>query len=519
MNRLAPFALGLILVAQASAQETLALVPPPRLVLHLSVDQLRPDYLERWEPEFSGGLAWLLREGVFYVRGQQDHAVTETAPGHASQLSGRWPYSTEVVTNDRGVPDPLSPLIGSNSTGASPRRFKGTTLHDWMRAADPDVRVLSVSRKDRGAILPIGRAAVPVYWYSGGKFTTSRWYGDSLPTWLQQWNASDPIASIKGTAWLPLRPLDSYPEADNRPYEAGGTGVTFPHLIPDDWTMAAAEVANTPVMDSLILAVAWEGVRALKLGTRRGTDLLAISLSTTDAIGHRYGPGSLELHDQILRLDRHLGWFLDSLAKVVPLDQIVVSLTSDHGGHDYPEGTTDGGRIRLTDEARAINRWGVERWAVDLDADEQSGLLLAETDLLRVRGVNVDSIAAAIADRVSKRPGVRRVYTPQSLHHFADLDAMRWRRQLPPSQGWLVAVSLEPGWMWASNKNYTTHGTTNELDVLVPVIIRAPGFQPARVTRPIGVVDIGPTIAALLGISPTEPLDGRLLAEFLRPVR
>lgn len=505
--------------ALACAQGVPAAPTTVRLVLHLSVDQLRPDYLQRWQGEFTGGLAWLLREGVFYVRGEQDHAITETAPGHASMLSGRWPYRTGILTNERGVPDPLSPLIGSTAGGASPRRFIGTTLHDWMRVTDPELRVLSISRKDRGAILPIGRAAVPVYWWAQGMFTTSRWYGDSLPSWLQAWNARNPISRIKGTSWVTLRPLASYPERDDRAFEAGGTGFTFPHEIPADSNRASSEVLNTPVIDSLTLDAAWHGVKALGLGRRARPDLVAISLSATDAVGHRYGPGSLELHDQILQLDRHLGWFLDSLATIVPRDRLVVSLTSDHGVQEFPEAGGPGGRISLTDEARTLERWAAERWKIDLDASEQSGLVVAEMQLLRTRGIDVDSIADAMATRVRAMPGVKRVYTRRSLPQVADLDAMRWRRQVTLDDGWLIAVSLEPGWIWASSKNYTTHGSTTELDVRVPVIIRVPGVASRRIERPVGVVDIGPTLAEVLGISPTEPLDGRPLAEFLRPPR
>jgi len=157
---------------------TLALIPairlpaqgpaanPPRLVVAIAIDQFRPDYLERWRSQFTGGFAFLLRQGVFYPRGEQDHAITETAPGHSTMMSGRSPASTGIVTNDLGVTDSASPVLFSSAMGASPRRFKGTTLLDWMFARDPNTKSLSVSRKDRGAILPIGRSKGPVFWWS-----------------------------------------------------------------------------------------------------------------------------------------------------------------------------------------------------------------------------------------------------------------------------------------------------------------------------------------------------------------
>jgi predicted AlkP superfamily pyrophosphatase or phosphodiesterase len=134
---------------------------PPRLVLAIAIDQFRPDYIDRWRSQFGGGLAFLLREGVFFPHAEQDHAITETAPGHSTMLSGRSPASTGIVTNDLGVTDATSPLLGSSATGASPRRFMGTTLLDWMFARDPNTKSMSVSLKDRDAILTIGRAKVP----------------------------------------------------------------------------------------------------------------------------------------------------------------------------------------------------------------------------------------------------------------------------------------------------------------------------------------------------------------------
>ena len=267
--------------------------------------------------------------------------------------------------------------VGGGS-GASPHRFRGTTLYDWMRAADPDVPALSVSRKDRGAILPAGAARIPVYWYASGRFTTSRYYADSLPTWLQAWNARDPAAQLAGTSWTPLAGV-RYPERDDRPFETGGRDVTFPHPIPADHDRAASALPGFPVMDSLTLDVAWAGTKALGLGQRGPghPDLLMISLSTTDAVGHRWGPGSLEMHDQVLRLDRYLGAFFDSLATVVPPDEMIVTLTADHGVQEYPEAGT-GSRISIDGDVRALERWAATRFAIDLDAEEEAGLLMAD---------------------------------------------------------------------------------------------------------------------------------------------
>jgi predicted AlkP superfamily pyrophosphatase or phosphodiesterase len=518
--RVSPLLLLAAFAVPLAAQRPAA--PPVRLVLHLGIDQLRPDYLQRWEDELPGGLGRLVREGVVFFAGEQDHAMTETAPGHATMLTGRTPAHVGIVSNDLGVPDRLYPLVSGTGGGASPARVRGTTLYDWLRAADPDVRALSISRKDRGAILPIGRAKVPVFWWAKGVFTTSRWYGDSLPTWLQAWNARDPIEQLRGTAWTLLRDSSSYPEPDDRPFEYAGNDRTFPHLLPDDWTMAGGVIEYRSQMDSLTLDAAWHGVRALGLGTRDGTDLLAISLSTLDAVGHRWGPGSREVHDHVLRLDQWLGQFLDSLATQVPLNQVVITLTSDHGVQEYPEAGA-GGRQSLSRFARELNAGVRARWGVEVGAVAEGGLLFGDRAALQARGVDVDSLSSALAAAIDTMPGIARVHTPRTLAAAPreDPSAGLWRRSLPADFQWLVAAELEDGWMWNTGRSSTSHSTTALQNRRVPILFRVPGLAPARPSRVIRTVDIAPTLAALLGILPTESLDGVPLPEVLgsRPMR
>src|SRR5437867_4133112 len=310
----------------------------PKLVVVITVDQLRPDYLNRWKAQLTGGLGQLMTEGAVFTDGYQDHAVTETAPGHSAILSGLWPAHTGIIRNLESVQDSLAPLLGTTGPGASPRRFRGTTLFDWLKASDPTARALSVSRKDRGAILPIGQSKQQVFWFQSGLFTTSRYYADTLPSWVQGFNARRLPFKAANTTWTLLLPDSAYKEPDNEAWENGGTNTVFPHRLPADSVLAAAAVPGVPAMDSLTLLFALEGFEALRLG-RKGTDLLAVSLSTTDAIGHASGPDSREIHDQVLRLDRYLGWFLKRVTDRVGRDNVVVVLTADHGVTSYPERT------------------------------------------------------------------------------------------------------------------------------------------------------------------------------------
>jgi hypothetical protein len=484
------------------------LYPPVSLVVLVSVDQLRADYLARYDKQLTGGFRVILDRGALYDHGRQDHAITVTAPGHSTLLSGREPASTGIVDNEHGVEDPTAPLLaGDPLPGASPCRFRGTTLFDWLKASDPDARLLAVSGKDRAAILTVGRARAAVFWWSKDRFTTSRYYADTLPAWVRAFNNRRSDQLLAGKTWGLLLPPTAYPEPDKQPYENGGRDVTFPHRLPGAAELPA-RLQDYPWMDSLTLAFALEGARALDLGRRARPDLMVVALSATDAVGHRYGPDSREIHDHLLRLDRWLGWFLDSLAARVPRERTLVVLSADHGVQSYPERVRGKGRVWLGDLVRSGQAFG-------------SGLLSADTTALHASGLRVDSLASALAEEAAGRRGVARVFTPASLAAAppGDSVAMLWRNAIPAGYGWLIAAVLEPGFVWSKeHAGEAEHGSTSNEDVTVPIGFVGPGIPPAVIHRPVRTVDIAPTLAILLGVRPLERLTGAPLREVLRPV-
>ncbi|MEP7324480.1 MAG: alkaline phosphatase family protein [Gemmatimonadota bacterium] len=494
--------------------------PRPRLVVVLMVDQLRPDYLDRYRDQWTGGFRRILDQAAYFPDGQQDHALTQTAPGHASVLSGRFPAHTGIPSNTRGVEDRAAPLLGSSGTGASPRRFHGTELYDWILNRDSSARQLSVSRKDRSAILLVGRVRGQVYWYNDGIFTTSRYYADVLPDWVTDYNARRGPQRLAGTTWTPLLSADRYSESDSMPYENDSADVSFPHRFPNTPELAAADLPSFPWMDSLTLDLALVGVTALQLGRHEGTDLLTISLSASDAVGHAFGPDSKELHDMLLRLDHWLGWFEDSLGVLVPSGRTIFALSSDHGVQSFPEWTTGtlgkaGGRVWLADLAQETAARLRRRYQTNFQFEFDDGLLTADLDLLRAHGIAVDSMASALAEKARGRPGVTRVFTPATLRaaRSSDREARLWRHNLGPDSDWLFAAVLAPGFTWQASGGSTSHGTTNLLDTTVPIAFWGPGIRPGRYTRPVNSVDIGPTLAALVGVAPTEAVDGVALPE------
>jgi hypothetical protein len=391
---------------------------------------------------------------------------------------------------------------------------------DWLRARDSATRVLSISGKDRGAILPIGRARGQVFWLVDGRFVTSRYYADSLPAWVEGWNSRSGPDHYAGREWSLLEPGSKYAEPDSMPYENDGKDIVFPHHAPQDPERAARNLPEFPWLDSLSLDLALEGVRRLALGQRNGTDVLAVSLSSTDYIGHSYGPDSREIHDQLLRLDRSLGWFLDSLDVLVGPGRTLAVLTADHGVTSYPELSVlqgrPAGRVparEMMKASRALLRGAI---GTDLGIGFESGVLWANPALLERASSGLDTLVDSLSRAWQRLPGVSHVYTHRTLAAAAgDVDALRWRRALPADFAWLLCVSVAPGYIWAEDAGWTTHGTTTEDDVTVPVVFLGPGIRPGRYQRHISTVDIAPTLALLLGVKPLEQLDGAAATEAL----
>ena len=510
-------------VARVSTAATfVATAPaPPSLIVLITIDQFRGDYLDRFGPQLRGGLARLARGGAWFTNAHHDHAITETAPGHATLLSGRFPRSTGIMANRIGVIDDSARLlVGPPGPGASPRRFQGTTLVDWLQSRDPASRALSVSMKDRGAILPIGRSRAEVYWYyANGEFTTSRYYRDSLPDWVKRFNSRRMAVGLAGKSWTPLLSDSAYAERDSVPIEHGGTDFLFPHPVPDDSTGAAGYIRVTPWMDEITLALALAGVNALSLGDAH-SDVLAISLSATDLIGHGYGPDSKEMHDNVLRLDRNLGVFLDSLFKLRDSSRVAIVLTGDHGVATIPEQTAKSlspAPVRV--EAAALSsglRAALARFKIDstlVEMDQQT--VLVNRPALRGRTAAVDSALAMFAVQARALPGIGRVDRFQDLLRsdtINDAIARRWVHQFPAASNVEMVITLTPYSIFSGI--VATHGSPYDYDTHVPVIFYGPWFVSGRYPEFARTVDIAPTLAFVAGVNParglTVPCSSRL---------
>jgi predicted AlkP superfamily pyrophosphatase or phosphodiesterase len=501
-----------------------AAATPPSLIVLITIDQFRGDYLNRFRSQLHGGLDRLARGGAWFTNAHHDHAITETAPGHATLLSGRYPRSTGIMANRIGVDDDAAPLVGvAGPGGASPRRFMGTTLVDWLQAKDSRSRTLSVSMKDRGAILPVGKSRAEVYWYyPDGRFTTSRYYRDSLPEWVVRFNSRHLPQSFAGKSWTPLLPDSAYKEADSVSVEMNGVGFTFPHRIPDDVTQASSVIRVTPWMDEITLALALDGVRALSLGETPRTDVLAISLSATDLIGHGYGPDSKEMHDNILRLDRALGVFLDSLFKLRDPSRVAIVLTGDHGIGTIPElvaGSLKPTPVRVDaltlDQMlrRLVATARIDSSFVEMDRQ----IVLADRNALKDRQPALDSLLGAFMVRARALPGVGRVDRFQDLLHrdtINDPIARRWVHQFPAQTNVQLVITLTPFSIFSGL--VATHGAPYDYDTHVPLIFFGRWFAPGRYSEFTRTVDLAPTLAKIAGVKPADRIDGVVLRRALK---
>jgi arylsulfatase A-like enzyme len=362
---------------------------------------------------------------------------------------------------------------------------------------------------------------VDVYWFvSDGLFTTSRYYRDTLPGWVAAFNARRVPHSYAGRAWEPLLPADRYAEADSAAVESGGVDYVFPHRMPDDPDRAASVFSQYPWMDSLTLAFALEGTRQLGLGASPArTDLLAISLSTTDAVGHRYGPDSQEIHDQLLRLDRYLGAFLDSLFTLRNEGQVIIALTADHGIAPYPDVRSpwypNAGAQRVSQSpAWRIVRdrmriAGIDSAAVMYD----DGFRVVDAAAFRRVGAEPDSFAALWVREMRRLTGVLRADLISDLARadtVTDHLARRWLHMLPVD-GPVRAVSTHTPYSYWDGVDYATHGQPHDYDTRVPILFWGRGIAPGMRGSEARVVDMAPTLAAWLGIRPLERVDGVVL--------
>jgi hypothetical protein len=498
-----------ILVCVLAASALCGAAPrKPKLVLAIVFDQFRYDYLTRYRSEYHAGFERLLTKGAVFTNANYDHFPTVTAIGHSTFLSGALPSISGIIGNDwydreeqaqvTSVSDSQTKLIGGfGGAGSSPRRMLVSTVGDELKMADGGAsHVIGVSLKDRAAILPSGHMANGAYWFDGasGNFVSSSYYFEEIPPWVKAFNDGRPADRFAGAKWLA-------------------------HTMSQDTDKLYTEIPASPYGNELIEAFAERALDAEQLGKHAAPDVLAISFSSNDYIGHAFGPDSPEVHEICLRSDALLGKLLEAIDQRVGLDNVLLVMTADHGVSPVPEVNEarhmPGGRLPVAVVADTVQKalrakYGVFDW---ITSNLESGLYL-NWDLIRLRKLDPTEVRRTAAEALQQLPHVDRVFTRDDLVHGAVLEDPVSRRVMHgyyAARGPDLEVILEPYWLWGASG--TSHSTPFDYDTHVPVIFLGAGIRAGRYNGPARPNDIAPTLATILDVETPSGSVGRVLAE------
>jgi hypothetical protein len=563
-SRVAPFlcaaAFALFLHHPVVAAQHADAVPArPRLVLQVTVDQLRGDVpLRHLDRMGEGGFRWLLEHGAWYENAQHPHANTDTIVGHASLATGAYPSLHGMVANswlDRAtgavtysVEDPEYAIVdraksdddageaprASGKDGRSPRRIIGSTFADELRlATDGRAKVFAVSVKDRGAV-PMAGHTGKAFWHArhSGQFVTSTYYYDFLPAWVGEWNARRPADAWQGKEWRLLRDPASYlfADRDDQAWEAPppALGRVFPHPLGAASDPGYYErLVLTPVGDELTVAFAKELIEKEELGRDSITDYLSVSLSSTDYVGHIFGPTSLESEDNLLRVDQRLADLFAFVDQTVGLDKTLVVLSSDHGVADAPEaakalGFSAGWRAMAdVEQEPGVEALRKRLGLTKLVKEYTYPYLTLERDALREKGLQAAEVERALAEELMRLPGVALAVPRSALESGAvpvSPVVRQVQRSFHPERSGDLHLVPDPYWVLGLEKRdfAATHGSPWRYDTHVPVVLAGWTIPAQRVQREVATVDVAPTLALLVGSRLPSSAVGAPLTEVFR---
>ena len=510
--------LSIFLTVLAHGQPVTAPSAKPKLVLLIAIDQFRYDYLPRFRNEYTGGLKTLVERGASFVNANLEHYPTVTAIGHSTMLSGATPAISGIIGNDwydresgkqvTSVSDEGTKLLGGpDRSGASPRRLLVSTVGDEIkRSGAGGSKVIGLSLKDRSAILPAGRMADGAYWFDDAKgaFVSSTWYFPQLPAWAQEFNARQETQRFAGKVWLAAKPGQNERRIPSEP---------GPKLN--------ASVAGSPYGNDLVESFAEQAIASERLGLRGTTDLLTVSFSSNDLVGHTFGPDSPEAHEISLTVDKTIGRLFASIEKSIGMKNVLVILTADHGVSPTPELLAQqrmpGGRIKgnpFEPIQQALEaRFGAGQWILSTAGSSP----YLNYDLIQAKKLDPDEVIKTAARAIARAPHVMRVYTREQLissRAAADVIDTRVMRSFCAERSGDLEVVLEPYWIRGGTSG-ATHGTPYNYDTHIPLIFMGPGVRPGRYYRSAALNDLAPTLSALLDVEIPSGSVGRVLDEII----
>jgi predicted AlkP superfamily pyrophosphatase or phosphodiesterase len=541
----------------------------PRLVLQITVDQLRGDLPHRYYSEFGeGGFRYVYEKGVVYEAAFHRHANTETIVGHTTLSTGADPSTHGMVGNvwlDRetgkliyNIQDSRYPLLTKNagvdseaeidptqrlatSEGRSPAPILVSTFSDELALSNAGKsRIFGISVKDRGAVSMAGHAG-KAFWFSKktGEFVTSTYYYKEYPSWVKAWNAKQIAFSYSGKSWELMHDRSAYlfGNRGDVPYETSfpGYGRVFPHPFgKSDSKYFTTLLTLSPVGDELALSFAEAVIEGEKLGQSGTTDYLSISFSSTDYVGHLFGPSSLESEDNLLRLDRTLAELFKFVDQKVGLANTVIVVSADHGAAEIPGYLSEFGidakyfKPDALDPKTLEKQPAIEALKKKLGIDKEliqsyfQPYVYLNHEVVQERGLNLAEVERTVAAELEKIDGIWLAAPSSALADGSfpntPLEEAILRNYNSKRSGDIYVV-FKPAWFINDSDGLSvasTHGSPWRYDQFVPVIFLGPGMPPQRVFREISTVDVAPTLSAILGITYPSGSVGKPLVEVLQ---
>lgn len=517
-----------------------------KLVVVLVADMFRADYLNRYAADFgAGGFKRLLGNGAVWL-GKYGQQNTYTAVGHAQIATGAYPYVNGIMQNkfynsqrqqvESMLYDPASKLLGAESgpeDETSPRNLIGSTVGDELMLASPTSKVVAAAIKDRGAILLGGHLGKAYFMTDAtGEMSTSTYYTDKLPSWVQDFNKRKIAEAALGKTWERALPADRYTEVDDYRVEFDGKGLgrVFPHKLaaknnkPDADYYAA--FTHTPYALDYTFAFANAALDGEQLGKRGVTDMLEISITPTDIAGHAFGPYSQEMHDMVVRLDRSLAGFLGDLDRRFKSGEVVVVFTGDHGAVPIPEWSdehmlagvrTKKATIKKQVEAALTARYGEGKWVVALEDPS----VYLNRELIAQKKLDPAEVERAAGEAILQLPGFLTAHTRTQLQN-GWLPRTRVSESVtfayvPARSGDVITVAA-PFSFWGkyAEKDWgTTHGSPFRYDTDVPLILVGKAFRPGYFGET-NMVNLAATLSDILHLSRPSGCEGQPLEEALR---
>lgn len=532
-------------VAFAQAPQGTASPAKPRLIVGLMVDQMRWDYLYRFSENYSAnGFKRLLGQGFSNDNAFIPFVPTYTAVGHACVYTGSVPAIMGIVgnnwfdkTTNRYVyctEDSTVTTVGNSGSAGlmSPANMWATSITDELKLNNNfKSKVIGIAIKDRGAILPAGHSADAAYWYDGavGKWITSSFYMKSLPPWVDQFNKKDLASTYMSKDWNTLLPINKYhlSTADNKPYEGSirgdSSGAVFPHRlskIPAAYKYESFK--TTPGGNSFTFDFAKAAIANERMGKGTVTDFLALSISSTDYIGHSFGPNSIEVEDTYLRLDRDIADFLTYLDKELGAGNYLFFLTADHAVAHVPafmkENKIPAGNFEDGDIARELNTlldsaYGIKR----LVSSVMNYQVYLNTAAIENGGKDMEAIKKLVIKTLKQKPFIVQAFATADIELTALPEPQKQMiiNGYNPKRSGDIQFTVKPAY-FDGGVTGTTHGLWNPYDSHIPLVWFGWKVKPGKSNREVYMTDIAPTIAAMLQIQMPNGCVGKVITEVIK---